>query len=204
MTEWRVNAYAADVDEPFSDPARSAENARVDALLAGILAEAAAAADAADDEEIYELERAGRAGRRMLDRLRGTDVVRVEISGADPVDGRVVAVGRDVVVMASDTADWAIALWGIVGVVGLSETAPAVQSTLDRLGLASVARSWARDRCVVRLHRLHAPPLDGTIDAVGADHVDLAEHDPGEPRRSGAVRRIVTVPLGAVVALRRW
>ncbi|MEK9737093.1 MAG: hypothetical protein VW362_03830 [Candidatus Nanopelagicales bacterium] len=191
------------MDEPFSDPARFPDVARIDALLAGIVAESGAAADAADDEEIFELERAGRAGVHLLDRLATADLVRVEIAGGELVAGRVVAIGRDVVIVAEDGGDWAIPLWGITAVTTWPGTSAWAVAALDRLGILAVARSWARERDVVRVHRVGAIPLDGTIDAVGADHLELAEHDPGEPRRADAVRRIVTVPVGAIAALRR-
>ncbi len=197
------------MDEPFRDPARFADAARIDALLAGIVAESGAANDAADDEEIFELERAGRAGRRLLDRLADAGLVRVEIAGGELIAGRVVAIGRDVVVVAEEVAtgqqggDWAIPVWGITAVTTLPGTSMWSVAALDRLGILAVARSWARERDVVRVHRVGAMPLDGTIDAVGADHLELAEHDPGEPRRADAVRRIVTVPMGAIAALRR-
>jgi hypothetical protein len=115
----------------------------------------------------------------------------------------VAAVGRDVVVLAADDGDWAIPVWGLVAVVDLPSSAREAAAPSERLGFASVARAWARQRSVVRVLRVGAGPLDGTIDAVGADHVDLAEHDPGEPRRPDAVRRHVSIPVGAVAALRR-
>ena len=119
------------------------------------------------------------------------------------MSGLVAAVGRDVVVIAADDGDWAIPAWGMVAVIELSGGAREALSPSERLGLASVVRAWARQRSVVRVLRVGAGPLDGTIDAVGADHLDLAEHDPGEPRRAEAVRRQVSIPLGAVAALRR-
>jgi hypothetical protein len=45
------------------------------------------------------------------------------------------------------------------------------------------------------------PRLVGTIDAVGADHLDLAEHPEGLPRRRENVRTVATVPFAAVVAV---
>lgn len=191
------------MDEPFRGSARSTDAARVDALLAGIVAEADAAADAADDAEIIELERAARADRRLLGRFMDAGAVRVEIVGGELVDARVVAVGRDVVVLTDETSDWAIPIWGVTAVVGLGADPLRAVAKMERLGILAVARSWARERDVVRVHRVGAGPLDGTLDSVGADHVDLAEHDPGEPRRSAAVRRHVTVPVGAISAIRR-
>ena len=42
----------------------------------------------------------------------------------------------------------------------------------------------------------------GTIDRVGRDHLDLAEHEPGVPRRDAAVTRIRIVPLTEVLLVR--
>ena len=42
----------------------------------------------------------------------------------------------------------------------------------------------------------------GTIDRVGRDQLDLAEHEPGVPRRDAAVTRIRIVPLGEVLLVR--
>lgn len=192
-----VNAYALAVDEPISDAAR------FDELLAGIAAEAEAADAAALDADFAEMERAARAEARLLDRLRAQPRVSLELPGGGLVAGLVVAVGRDVVVIAADDGDWAVTAWGISAVINPGEGARVAASASERLGIASVARAWARQRCVVRLLRSDAGPLDGTIDVVGGDFLELAEHDPGEPRRRGAVKRQVLVPFGAIAAIRR-
>lgn len=192
-----VNAYALAVDEPISG------SARFDDLLAGILAEAEAADAASMDADIAEVERAARAESRLLDRLRGQRQVSVEVVGGGQVTGLVAAVGRDVIVLSADDGDWVIPAWALAAVIELGGGAREATSPSERLGFASVARAWARQRSVVRVLRMGAGPLDGTIDAVGADHLDLAEHDPGEPRRAEAVRRRVTVPLSAIGAIRR-
>ena len=43
--------------------------------------------------------------------------------------------------------------------------------------------------------------MRGTIDAVGADHLDLAEHDEDVPRRRENVTGQTTVPFAALVAV---
>jgi hypothetical protein len=185
------------VDEPISG------SARFDELLAGIAEEVAAADAAALDADIAEVERAARAETRILDRMRAQREIRLELGGGTLVTGFVAAVGRDCVVLSASDGDWVVPVWGMSAVIDLGDRGREAVSVSDRLGLASVARAWARQRCVVRILRLDAGSLDGTIDSVGADYLDLAEHDPGEPRRPEAVRRRATVPLAAVAAIRR-
>lgn len=192
-----VNAYARAVDEPISG------SARFDDLLAGIVAEVEAADAAALDADIADRERAARAEARLLGRVRAQTHVALELAAGGRVDGLVATVGKDVVVLAADDGDWAIPVWGIVAVIDPVEGSREATSLSERLGVASVARAWARQRSVVRVLRLASGPIDGTIDAVGADHLDIAEHDPGEPRRPEAVRRRLSVPLGAITAIRR-
>jgi hypothetical protein len=71
-----------------------------------------------------------------------------------------------------------------------------------RLGLAFVLRDLCRRRSAVELSTASEQPLHGTIDRVGRDHLDLAEHEPGVPRRAAAVGRIRILPFDAIVLLR--
>ncbi len=192
-----VNSYPVDVDELNDD------DARFDDLLPGIAAEMAARDAAGDDVLAAELALAEVAQVDLLDRLRAAGSVVVEVVGHGAVGGRVVEVGRDVVVLRADDAEWAIPLWGMGTLVGLTALATPPSSPRDRLGFAAVVREWAADGVPVRLARVGAAPLTGSIDRVGRDHLDLAEHDPGEPRRADAVRRLAAVPLAAVSGLSR-
>ena len=70
-----------------------------------------------------------------------------------------------------------------------------------RLGLAFVLRDLCRRRTGVEL-RTRAGVVHGTIDRVGRDHLDLAEHEAGEPRRDRLVRRIRLVPFDALLRIR--
>ena len=70
-----------------------------------------------------------------------------------------------------------------------------------QLGLAFVLRDLCRRRSGVELVT-HAGTCHGTIDRVGRDHLDLAEHDAGEARRDRVVRRIRIVPFEALLLVR--
>lgn len=71
----------------------------------------------------------------------------------------------------------------------------------SRLGVPFVLRDLCRRRREVEL-LLPGGALVGTIDRVGRDHLDLAAHEPGAPRREYAVVEYRVVPLSAVVLIR--
>jgi hypothetical protein len=70
-----------------------------------------------------------------------------------------------------------------------------------RLGLPFVLRDLCRRRQPVEL-RLRDGRLHGTIDRVGRDHVDLAVHEQGTPRRESAVSEYRIVRMSQVVLVR--
>jgi hypothetical protein len=72
-----------------------------------------------------------------------------------------------------------------------------------RLGLRHLLRGIARDRSGVRMHLADGEVLEGTLDRVGADFVELARHAPGEARRRAAVLDVQAVRTDAIAAVRR-
>jgi hypothetical protein len=88
---------------------------------------------------------------------------------------------------------------GLPALAGDPDAVPVVES---RLGLAYALRRIARDRAPVTVVVRDGAAVTGTIDRVGADFVDVAEHAPGEPRRSTAVRAARTLPLAALAVVR--
>jgi hypothetical protein len=78
---------------------------------------------------------------------------------------------------------------------------PAV-SLSARLGLAFVLRDLCRRRAAVDVSTVSGERLHGTVDRVGRDHLDLAEHESGVPRRAGAVGRIRILPFSELVLVR--
>lgn len=76
------------------------------------------------------------------------------------------------------------------------------ESTLSaRLGLAFVLRDLCRRRCELDLV-LTSGTVHGTIDRVGRDHCDLAEHEVGTPRRESSVVQHRIVPIDQLLVVR--
>lgn len=76
----------------------------------------------------------------------------------------------------------------------LHSRASATPRLSDRLGLTFALRDLARRRRAVELH-LKGGVLHGTIDRVGRDHFDLAEHEAGTPRHRSEVAHTRIVAL---------
>ncbi|MFQ1001599.1 hypothetical protein [Modestobacter sp. SSW1-42] len=172
--------------------------------------EAQFAARAAADERLDEPSRVrAEHGRvRLVDRLRGAvgSPVSLRCPGAGELAGRLVDVGVDWVLLA-DTGgrEVLVATRAVAAVAGLTAvTAGAAgESAVDRhLDLRRALRGLARDRAGVQCLLADGGVLTGTIDRVGADFLELAEHPLDQPRRRGAVTGVRAVALPAVVAVR--
>lgn len=83
----------------------------------------------------------------------------------------------------------------------LEDSAAAADSLRERMTLGFVLRDLGRRRIPLRVALRDGETLHGTVDRAGADHLDLAVHDVGEPRRAAAVRAFRIVPFGALVWL---
>jgi len=71
-----------------------------------------------------------------------------------------------------------------------------------RLGLAFVLRDLCRRRAALDISTTSGQRLHGTVDRVGRDHLDLAEHEPGVPRRAASVGRIRLLPFSELALVR--
>lgn len=81
---------------------------------------------------------------------------------------------------------------------------PAEQSSAlaDRMTLGFVLRDLVRRRAAVAVRLVDGRSLAGTIDRAGADHFDIALHDPGTPRRTDQVSAHRLVPFAGVAWVR--
>jgi hypothetical protein len=78
---------------------------------------------------------------------------------------------------------------------------PAPAAATRRYQFALALRELGRRREPVRVELVDATRCDGTIEAVGSDYLEVAEHDLAEARRRAAVRARRFVGFAAVVAV---
>lgn len=159
------------------------------------------------EAEIADRSRRENALISLFDRCRAAVGARVtlHVIGAGPVSGRMSVVSGGWVVVSDLSHETLVPLPALVGVSGLPHhsAAPGTAGILaSRLGLTSAMRGLARDRAGLSVTLVDASVLHGTIDRVGRDYLELAMHEPGAPRRPGAVRSVRAVPLGALAAVR--
>lgn len=176
---------------------------RWETLFADLEAQLVAQEEAELATEVAERSRGEWSRLALADRLRARTGAPLQLHLADGgrLAGRCADVGQEWLVVRTQHGQALVPLHAVAAVGGLSRAvAPAAGQVLRRLGLAHALRALARDRVGVRVTVLGGS-LAGTIDRVGADHLDLAEHPPGEARRAGAVRGVLAVPFAALVAV---
>jgi hypothetical protein len=175
----------------------------------------------AEDLDLVAEEERLRLGRlalrdRLVTLLGHPDVLQLALRGGESVALRLSAAGRDwiagdLIGAGSERTAAVVPIPAIASLVPTSEqlvrtiradaSAEPATALSARLGLTFVLRDLCRRRSAVDLAtgdiRIH-----GTIDRVGRDQLDLAEHEPGVPRRDVAVARIRIVPIGELRLVR--
>ena len=159
------------------------------------------------DAEVADRTRRERASLTLVDRLvgaRGGASVHFRVAGVGMVSAGVLDVGADWVLLSHDSGREAIVpLAAIRAVTGLRGRAIVPGAVARGFGLGLALRVLSRDRAVVDVVDLDGQRLVGTIDAIGADTLDLAEHAPDLPRRAENVVAVRTVPLAALALVGR-
>lgn len=157
--------------------------------------------------EVTDRTRREAGALRLCDRLapaRGSQL-RLTVAGAGSAVGLLTDAGADWLLLEEPArGELLVAADAVLSVSGLS-TASEVQSgeVWRRLDLRWALRGLARSRSGVQVVLRDGSPWAGTLDRVGADHVELAEHAAGEQRRRAAVRQVVLLPVPGIAAVRR-
>lgn len=176
-------------------------------LFDDLEAQADAAHDAELAAEVAERSRREAASAHLGDRLAAAvgAPLTLHLPGSTRVHGALVDTGVDWLLLEEPGAgEVLVPLAAVLGVTGAgaATAAPDESAVGRRLDLRWALRGLARSRTAVRLVLVDGSVLAGTLDRVGADHVDLAEHGRDEPRRAAAVRQVRLVPLAALAAVR--
>lgn len=146
---------------------------------------------------------------RLIDRIRPAfgHPLTVTTLGGGQIAGRVAGIGADWVLLAEDRLHECLvpldAVTGIVGLGGLSAVPGSEGRVAAKLTLAYALRGVARDRAYVVITMRDASIVTGTIDRVGTDFFEMAEHGPYDMRRNREIWGIRTVPFTGISFIRR-
>lgn len=121
----------------------------------------------------------------LLDQRADPGLSAVPPLGAPPVD-------RPVLVALS-------ALRAVSGLGGAEPTTAVTRA----FGLGAALRAVSRDRAVVDVVEVDGSGVTGTIDGVGQDYVEVAEHSADLPRRPQNVVGVRAIPFAAIALVRR-
>lgn len=150
---------------------------------------------------------------RLAVLARGADRAEVsfELVGETTLRARISAVGADWT--GTETPGGRSAVIPVAAICALSVAhadllrsarplAPERTSLAERMTMGFVLRDLARRRVPVTIVTASARTFSGTVDRAGADHLDLAQHDPGAPRRFEDVRGYRLVPFASIALIR--
>ena len=169
---------------------------RWDELFADVAGRLAAERRAELEDEVAERVRIERARIHLADRLdahRGAGLA-LETAGGGTVQGVVREVGQDWLRLGARGGDHLVGLWAITGLSGLGTRArPAGEELARRVTWVTVMRALSRDRVPVRVANTAGGLVEGRVERVLADHLDLAVGP--SPREMRGVR---TLPFSAI------
>ena len=176
-------------------------------LFADLQAQFDAEEAAAEQAESASRARAEVGALALVDRLRGAvgGSVVVACGPAGSVAGVLAEVGPDWLLVEDDGArQCLVASAAVRSVAGLGRrtAVPESGAVWERLDLRRALRGLARDRSVVQVLLDDGGLLGGTLDRVGADYVELAEHPGDVPRRAEAVQAMRAVVISRIAVVR--
>lgn len=146
----------------------------------------------------------------LVDRGHDTGVPSFEVLDGTVLSGEVTGVGADWAALDGGRSGWMIVPFAAIATIGMphadvlrtARPAPARSALAERMSLGFIVRDLVRRRVPVAVHLTRGRTLTGTIDRAGADHLDLALHDPGTPRRANEVAGHRIVPFAALAWVR--
>ncbi|WP_299165973.1 hypothetical protein [uncultured Arthrobacter sp.] len=175
------------------------------ALFEDIEAQLAAADQALDDAEVADRVRQEQGAVTLADRFRGQlgFILRVGTSGGGSFDGELTHVGSEWLVLSTQPGEVMVPFTAVRLVEGLSRNVLGEASRVQKgLGLGSALRTLARDRAAVTVHIVEsATRIEGIIDRVGKDFLEIAAVLPGEARRTTSVSAVYAVPFSGLAAV---
>ncbi|WP_026180947.1 hypothetical protein [Demetria terragena] len=175
-------------------------------LFADLEAQLRHAQQREQDVEVSDRTRRERAEIRWADRVAGS--IGAELSVTTPVGttrGRLDDLGKDWLLLADERGLGAtlIPTSAVLTVSGATRLVDAEQGFGRRFGVGVALRAISRDRAAVEVFDLAGGQTSGTIDVVGADYLEVAEHPADLPRRSEAVTGRRLVVFSSLAAVRR-
>lgn len=159
------------------------------------------------DLEVADRTRRERAQVGLHERLMAAAGLGVELrlSAAVLVSGTVADAGLDWLLLHERGGRGSLVPFAaIVSITGLGARAAvgSAVTTAKRFGLGYALRGLSRDRSVVSLTDIGGSVTTGTVDAVGADALELSEHPLDVARRAENIVARRVIPFTAIVVLR--
>ena len=159
------------------------------------------------DSEVADRTRRERALLGLHDRLAGQardDPVTLRVAGVGQFQARVADVGADWVLLVRPVERRLLVPFQAVRhVSGLSGRVSPQSVVAKAFGIGAALRAVSRDRAAVTVCDVDGTTVTGTIDGVGQDCLELAEHPLDLPRRPEHVIDVRVVPFSALAAVQR-
>lgn len=146
----------------------------------------------------------------LVERERDSAPPSFEVADGTVLSAEVTGVGADWVALDGGRTGGLVVPFASIGTIGMphadmlrsARPAPARSALAERMNFGFVMRDLVRRRVAVTVHLNRGRMLAGTIDRAGADHLDIALHETGTPRRAGEVTGHRIVPFAAVAWIR--
>jgi len=146
----------------------------------------------------------------LVDRERDTAPPSFEVADGTVLSAEITGVGADWVALDGGHSGALVVPFASIAAIGMphadmlrsARPAAARSALAERMSLGFVVRDLVRRRVAVAVHLLRGRTFAGTIDRAGADHLDIALHEPGTPRRASEVTGHRIVPFAAVAWIR--